>query len=233
MKIPQIIHQIWSEKREPLPECFRILGDTWKRDYPDWQHILWNDNTMKEFVSLHYPQYLNIYNSFPYDVQRWDAVRYLILEKMGGMYVDTDYESIMPMDEILFGKTCCFAEEPELHRKSVNKSFAFNNALMACIPNHPFIRKVIETVYSEEMLSFPSEPKNKCVFTTTGPWMLMTQYEHLKEKERQEIFLIPYRYVTPFDIYQAQYVRMGVENEELEACLEEAYAVHYFFSGWY
>lgn len=39
MKIPKIIHQIWSDVEKPLPEYFAALGDTWKRDYPNWEYV--------------------------------------------------------------------------------------------------------------------------------------------------------------------------------------------------
>ena len=38
-KIPSIIHQIWSGVDGPLPEHFRVLGETWKRDYPNWEYM--------------------------------------------------------------------------------------------------------------------------------------------------------------------------------------------------
>ena len=80
--IPTIIHQIWSDSEMPLPEHFKVLCDTWKKDYPEWEYRLWNDQMMDQFVQEHYPQYWNIYSRFPYNVQRWDAMRYLILDKM-------------------------------------------------------------------------------------------------------------------------------------------------------
>ena len=91
--IPQIIHQIWSGIDEPLPETAQILGDTWKQDYPDWEYKVWNNQMMNDFVQQYYPQYWEIYQKFPYNIQRWDTIRYLILDKIGGMYVDFDYES--------------------------------------------------------------------------------------------------------------------------------------------
>lgn len=33
-EVPKIIHQIWSGINEPLPTQFKLLGETWKRDYP-------------------------------------------------------------------------------------------------------------------------------------------------------------------------------------------------------
>jgi mannosyltransferase OCH1-like enzyme len=232
MPIPKIIHQIWSGIDEPLPEYFRILGDTWREQYPGWTHEFWDNHRMTCFIKEHYPKLWDAYNRYTYNVQRWDAIRYLILDKIGGMYVDFDYESLEPIDSLLTGKTCCFAMEPQSHCKIFKRKVMFNNALMACIPEHPFMKKIIKRVFSDEIVGFKDVSKDICVWKTTGPWNLIDLYEQATEEEKASVYLIPDKYVTPFDVMQARQLRMGVENEELENCLKEAYAVHYFFSSW-
>lgn len=39
---------------------------------------------MRELVINSFPEYENLYNSLPRDVQRWDIIRYMILYKYGG-----------------------------------------------------------------------------------------------------------------------------------------------------
>jgi mannosyltransferase OCH1-like enzyme len=233
--IPKIIHQIWSGISDPLPERFRLLGKTWKEHYPDWEYLFWDNDKMNEFIEEHYPQYVDIYNRLPYNVQRWDAIRYLILDKIGGMYVDFDYESIHNMEELFQGKSCCFALEPEAHFASMGrteKDPVFNNALMLSVPEHPFMKKLIETVFTEETLA-NKQHKTVCVLKTTGPWMINELYYYGSTKEEQEeVHLIPAKYVTPFTMKQAGEFRLGEMTEELENCLQDAYAVHYFFSEW-
>lgn len=234
IKIPKIIHQIWSGIDEPLPNIFRILGDTWKHDYPDWEYRVWNDQMMNDFIQQYYPQYWEIYQKFPYNIQRWDAIRYLILDKMGGMYVDFDYESINSIEPLIEGKTCCFSEEPVTHKANfeIEMEHYFNNGMMLSIPNHPFMRKIITSVFSNTIEEYNPHCLDY-VLRTTGPWKIMKLYANLTEEEKREIYLIPQKYVTPFDFNQAR--RAIVENEEseeLENCLQEAYAVHYFFSEW-
>ena len=233
-KTPKIIHQIWSGVSEPLPEHFRLFGETWKRDYPDWEYVFWDNQKMEAFIHEHYPHYWDIYSRFPYNVQRWDAIRYLILDKIGGMYIDFDYESLHNMEELLKGKSCCFALEPELHFSAHGRDKkypVFNNALMLCAPEHPFMKKIIATVLSEKMLAYEGI-KEVCVLSTTGPWIISELHDELTKQEQKNIYLIPAKYVTPFTLPQARRVRMGERSEELENCLEEAYAVHYFFGGW-
>jgi mannosyltransferase OCH1-like enzyme len=98
MRIPKIIHQIWSGIDEPLPKNFENLGKTWKYHYSDWKYEFWDNDRMNKFITENYPEYWEKYHKLKYNIQRWDVIRYLILNKMGGMYIDFDYESIKPMD---------------------------------------------------------------------------------------------------------------------------------------
>jgi hypothetical protein len=108
----------------------------------------------------------------------------------------------------------------------------FNNALMACVPEHPFMKRIVERVFSEDVVSYRASSKDVCVWKTTGPWNLIDLYEQSTTEEKTTVYLIPDKYVTPFDVMQARQFRMGEDSEELEKCLQEAYAVHYFFNGW-
>lgn len=239
--IPKIIHQVWGGE-QTLPDIYAQLSETWKQHYPNWQYVLWDDRRMDAFVETKYPQYAVMYHSFTYHIQRWDAIRYLILNKTGGMYIDFDYESIEPIDELVKDKTCCFAMEPESHCRIFGKTLMFNNAMMLSVPGHPFMQKVIETVFSETWQKSVTEAaanfsdeyrrKNHIVLHSTGPWMLMELYGQLSETGKNDVYLIPDKYVTPFDVDQARSLVQGVDNEELENCLEEAYSVHYFFGLW-
>lgn len=230
-RIPQIIHQIWSGIDEPLPKPFRILGDTWKRDYPNWKYEFWDNERMNIFIHEYYPQYWDIYNRFPYNVQRWDVIRYLILHKLGGMYVDFDYESIRSIDPLLEKKTCCFSVEKS-YTPDKHTPIYFNNALMLSIPGHSFMDKIIKQVFSNCTLDHKKISKSEYVFKTTGPDLLVDLYENITAKEKKQIYLLPAKYVSPFTGVEAAQIRTGIINEELEWNLNEAYAVHYYCSNW-
>ena len=116
--IPHIIHQVWEGKTELLPEQFMQFAETWKENHPAWQYEFWEKKRMDTFVRKYYPEFAGTYFGYRYDVQRWDAIRYLILYKMGGVYVDFDYECLEPMDTYIFEKSCCLGLEPDkrIHR---------------------------------------------------------------------------------------------------------------------
>jgi mannosyltransferase OCH1-like enzyme len=231
-KIPKIIHQIWSGKHDPLPKHFRMMGETWKEHHPDWEYRFWDEERMNRFIHEHYPQYQDVYESFQYDVQRWDAIRYLILDKIGGMYVDFDIECLKPHDPLLEGNTCCFSAEPETHRIRFQKDVYFNNALMACIPWHPFIKSIINHVfsYNHPTQSITSGQHFLEIMNTTGPLALMDIYERYYDKS--QVFIIPAQQVSPYDVAETRMIRRGYELEEFDNRLNNVYSLHYFFGGW-
>ncbi|MDR2968233.1 MAG: hypothetical protein LBV32_01360, partial [Tannerellaceae bacterium] len=152
-EIPKIIHQIWAGE-DPLPNVLKELGKTWKEHHPEWEYRLWNGKDVRNFIIAYFPEYLDLYHSFYYDIQRWDAIRYLIMYQTGGIYVDLDYECLKNVESLLAGKSCCFAMEPDIHAQLFNKTMVFNNALMASVPSHSFMKKVIEKVFAEKIPTY-------------------------------------------------------------------------------
>ena len=231
-QIPKIIHQIWSNKYEELPEIFQDLGMTWKNYHPNWKYILWNDEQMNHFIHSFDPEYEESYNHFYFDVQRWDVIRYLILYQLGGVYIDFDYECIDSMEGIL-KRDCCFAMEPKAHQSLFmnGNSPYFNNAFMAAIPKHPFMKEIIKTVFLKD-LSFCPKGKSRFeqVLCTTGPIMLSETYAQYVNKE--SIYLIPAEYISPFSSPEIKAIWKGVRKSEWDERLQKAVAVHYFMGTW-
>jgi mannosyltransferase OCH1-like enzyme len=231
--IPKIIHQIWSEKYQPLPSFCASLSETWKKEHPNWKYIFWNEEMISSFVDLVYPGLSKFYHSLPYDIQRWDAVRFLILYKMGGMYIDFDYGCVKNIEPLLDANCeCSIATEPVPHCILYNVPNLLNSALIACIPHSLFIKKLIGRVFSENTLQYRCNDISYCILKTTGPLMISDVFEHLSPDEKNTVHLIPAKYVTPYDVNQAKQVRAGASNDELTACIKEAYAVHYFSYTW-
>ncbi|MCX6108953.1 MAG: glycosyltransferase [Proteobacteria bacterium] len=93
--IPKVIHQIWIGPK-PLPEPYKKFMTGWRQHYPDWEHRLWTDAEVKR---LDYNTRDIVDASSCYG-QKTDIIRAEILFQQGGLYIDTDYESIKPLSEI-------------------------------------------------------------------------------------------------------------------------------------
>jgi len=237
MQIPKIIHQIWDGQNEPLPNFLSTLGDTWKELHPDWQYEFWDHERMISFLKARYPDYWDRYYSFKHNVQRWDVIRYLILETYGGMYVDFDYECLDPLDDLLSDKLCCFAQEPEEHM-FYQEGIYFNNALMASIPAHPFIGLINREIFNHPVNDKKYPNKMIEVLETTGPVFISKLYHHYQDKD--SVYIIPSELVSPLTkvevdryIFNEEEIEKNKETEEyLNRKLEKAIAVHYFLGSW-
>ncbi len=227
--IPNIIHQIWEGASEPLPEFLKELGSTWKNNHPSWSYEFWDKDKMNSFVEDNYPDFLETYLSYPYPVQRWDAIRYLILYKIGGLYVDFDYESIEPIDKYIVGKKCVFSLDPVEHNMIFNKSLIITNALMGIEPRHPFMKVIIDNL---SLVSSKAEDKINYVLETTGPFFITKLYELYLKKE--EIYLFPIELTTPLTQAEVNlYIKGRINEKILDQKLRKAICVHYFFGSWY
>ena len=51
---------------------------------------MWTDSSSRAFIAQHYPSFLPTFDSYPYGIQRADAIRYFVLHRFGGIYMDLD-----------------------------------------------------------------------------------------------------------------------------------------------
>jgi glycosyltransferase involved in cell wall biosynthesis len=93
--LPRVIHQTWRDA--DLPPAFAHLAQTWRALNPGWAWRLWTDADNRDFVAQEYPGLLTFYDAYPFPIQRVDMVRYLILQRHGGLFVDLDFEALRPI----------------------------------------------------------------------------------------------------------------------------------------
>src|SRR4051794_26367104 len=98
-KIPLILHQTW--KTSEVPDEWKPYQQSWKDHHPDWTYRLWTDDDYLPFVETHFPDFKQTFVDYSYQIQRVDAIRYLILFTYGGVYADLDIECLRPVDELL------------------------------------------------------------------------------------------------------------------------------------
>ena len=90
------IHYCWFGGAEKSPTIKKCI-DSWKRFFPDWEIIEWNESNFDVNCNLYVRQ--------AYEAKKWafvsDYARFYVLEKFGGLYFDTDVEVIRPFNNIL------------------------------------------------------------------------------------------------------------------------------------
>ena len=227
LKIPKIIHQIYFDAVGP-PKHLINISETWKNNHLDWEYRFWNGKMIERFMESEFTDFIPLFRSFPFDVQRWDFVSYLLLYRFGGLYVDMDYESIEPLDSLLWDTSCCFGMEPLTHTIRNNKPYTIGNAMMASVPNHDFFAHIIRDISTCKWQVH--KYKETQVMESTGSFMLNRVFDAYENKE--DITLLPAELVAPLSLEEIQNLTAGIETKEVEEKVEKAFAIHYFFDSW-
>jgi mannosyltransferase OCH1-like enzyme len=130
-RIPRIIHQVWVGGR--LPPAYRRWTDSWRLLNPSWEYRLWDEQSIKTFG-------LRNAEAFRRSASKGvksDIARYEILQRLGGIYADTDFECLAPAETMARGASffcgLLFAQAPVI-----------SNGLLGFAPGHPLLEKVIE-----------------------------------------------------------------------------------------
>ena len=228
MKIPRIIHQIYEDPAGPTPDLLRI-AESWKRKMPDWEYRFWSRSMIDDFLKTVRPDFEDCYRSYPFNVQRWDAIRYLLLYHIGGLYVDFDYECIKPLDVLLTGSTCCMGMEPDINSRMFKKSKIVGNALMAAKPRHPYMAAIIADMKTNISVDY-QKGESMQIMETTGPFMVTRVYEQLKRKKN--VTLLPADLVAPLTMKEVLMLRTGNTHIDVLKKVENSYAIHYFLGSW-
>jgi mannosyltransferase OCH1-like enzyme len=163
--IPRIIHQTWKD--HDLPERFRESAESWRRHHPDWEWRLWTDADIQGFVDREFPEMAPLFASYPDQIQRVDAVRYLILSKIGGFYADLDVICLKPFDT--------FRDQRVLLPPT--KPAGFSNDLMASEADSPFFAHVAASLEeAKRRWDRFFIPRHLRVLLTTGPLFVTRCY---------------------------------------------------------
>jgi len=132
VSIPRIIHQTW--KSVEVPARFQAAARSWRDRHPGWEYVLWTDTDIDRFVRDHFPGLVVLFQRYPDQIQRVDAFRYLLLQRVGGVYADLDIE-------------CLRSFEPLREHRVVLPRTApvgLSNDLMMAAPGHPLFQALID-----------------------------------------------------------------------------------------
>jgi mannosyltransferase OCH1-like enzyme len=223
--ITRIIHQTWKSKILPPP--FDELAQSWKTFLPDWDYILWTDEMNRNFIKEHYPAFLLKYDNYPHNIQRIDAFRYCVLNKLGGLYVDLDFECLDNIAPLLENQACVIGKEPDLHAQRFSRRMILCNAFMASAPGNDFMKYVCD-----EVINYPNIEVNSPVdvLNSTGPFILTDSYNKFHKKDG--ITILESADIYPVTMFETDLLLQKTVSEDLQKRVDRAYAIHYFLGNW-
>ena len=229
MTIPKILHQL--AKTEDIPPHLQGFQESWKRLNPDYEYHLWTDQSLEAWVSEQAPDVLPLFLAYPRSICRADLGRYLLLNRIGGVYADLDCQCLRPIAPLLEGRQLAFANEPAAHHDQaavqdrrldqiVCPSFIASEA------GHPFWLDVFD-----ELRRFdPSQVlTSNDVLDATGPFLLSRVFASSPEHNQH---LIASEQIYPFskdDCWHGLIFDLVFWSERTR----NAFVAHYWDSSWF
>jgi len=197
ISIPRFFHRIWLGDK-PMPQEFVDFGNTWLRHHPGWVMYTWNEHTLPNAINK-----LGLKESRALSGKA-NILRYELLLRYGGIYIDTDFECLHNLECLLHNVQCFVGlQEPGLA----------NNAIVGAVPGHPFIADLVYGI-SSRVKVFASLPSIK----QSGPYYLT---ERLRGRSDVTVFaphaFYPYRWHERWRRYER---------------FPESYAVHHWALSW-
>ena len=206
--IPKLLHYCWFGGK-PLNKLGRECLESWRRFFPDYEIIEWNENNF-DINSCKYAKQA-------YEAQKWafvsDYARFKILYEYGGVYFDTDVEVIKSFDDILEKGNFMGCEKCSLVAPGLGLAFE---------PRAEIVREINEDYEKDEFLN----PDGTCDLTTIvdRTTYVLKKYGLIESKNIQEIAgvkIYPPEYFCPIDM------------ETNKLCItSNTHSIHKFASSW-
>ncbi len=191
LRIPRIFHRVWVGSHE-MPALFARFGETWLEHHPDWKMRLWTEADLPalglEGVAEHTRNLSELSN----------LMRYELLARHGGVYIDTDFECLRSLEPLLGGIDAFTALE------SPGRA---SNALIGCVPEHPLLRWAAQAAPTTVGLGAHSRDAN-------GPYFFSLLLE-----QTPDVTLFPPELFYPYYLD---------EPHRRHESFPDAYAVHHW-----
>jgi hypothetical protein len=206
LQIPRKLHLIWVGKDYVMP---RDSIESWRRRHPGWSFKLWTDH------DLHSERWVNEQHIRTFSrMKKWPAVadlmRYEILYREGGVYVDADALCLRTLDEWLLENEmfACWVD-------TFAKRKLVNNAFMGTVARNPFLAYVIEQAaqkrdvlqrWSWSRLSFVKMG----AWRSVGPYHLTSCINSYRNSGYSNITVLPSHIFSPVHFRGRTYGGNGV-----------------------
>lgn len=239
LKIPRIMHHVWLGGK--LPAEYEPYWHSWLAQHPDWTFIFWSDNpsnfdkgvvVVRSFDELeHYitdansnAQYvvvdvrqLKFDNRDIYDAainygEKSDILKWEIVYRFGGVYIDTDFECLKRLDAFHYQYDCYTGLQP-LDTNLVQ----LGAALYGACPGHPIMRSCVEGVRANAHIMQ--------IVHKTGPLHFTRCFIMNACKQGMIDVALPASY-----LYPCGYEQRGQQRQYWQQ--PESYAVHHWAGSW-
>lgn len=207
-KIPKVIHYIWLGGT-PLPKLAEKCIASWKKFCPDYEIKRWDESN----VNLDMCKYVRD----AYDAKKYafasDVIRFDVLSKEGGIYLDIDVELVRPLDDLL-GSSCFMGFE--------NSQYVAPGLILGACKDNAFISE-IRSYYNNLKLDLTNPQKilTVCGIVTDA----LEKHGLVKNNETQTLN-------GDITIYSSDYFCPKSMSDGKTTITMNTYSIHHYLGSW-
>jgi inositol phosphorylceramide mannosyltransferase catalytic subunit len=215
MSIPKIIHQIWIQGYNQIPNKLKNFHLHCKIINNDYEFIVWDETSIKKLLEKFGEKYIKLYDSHTIFAQKADIARYAILYIYGGIYLDMDMICRKNLSSLLNFQVFLTTGYPSFLNFMINRYY---NGIIGAIPNHPVFQFVFKNIFERQ------NSKDKVLYST-GPILLYDSViEYIKTTGKNDITVIDRKYIHPCSPY---------DDDLCPFTCDSCYVAHTNDGSWY
>ena len=225
------IHYVWFGGK-PLPENVKSCINSWKRYLPDWEIIQWNESN---FDTNHFRWVREALSVKKYAFAA-DFVRLYVINKMGGVYLDTDVEIYRNLEPLLKNSVVCGIQNHHygvdcskvVSEQGIDKQsgqlvswFCVQAGFIYAEPNNPFLVHCLDKLYEKGNRAFIKQDG------TTNQFVIDLRLM-LELKEYGAVFRDKTQYLKQIDLMLYNSTFFATRKSKCK----DSYLVHWFDQSW-
>ena len=185
---------------------------SWQKIHPDWQYRLWTDADVPGFKLINQ----KYYDASPNYGQRSDILRYEILCRYGGLYIDTDFECLQRFDVLHH----CYDFYTGL---SNSGQLDLAMGLIGSVPGHPILKELIKS-----MKPLPKKFTHVDILNLTGPGYFLDCFLKVAKTCEDRTIAFPSSFFYPSPNLLCKSSKEG----QRKFIKGESFAIHYWSCSW-
>lgn len=212
--IPAIIHQIWIQGFEKVPDNIKIIYNECKLINYNFKFLFWDEYKIKKLLLKYFGKtYVEIYDSYTIFAQKSDFARYAILYIYGGIYLDMDMLARKNLTPFLVHEFFCTTDSIYFFMLSRR----YLNGVMGSKPRHLVFKSIFKNMIERLPLS-------KNVIYSTGTKLLYDSVAEYKKKTGlNNISVIDRKYLHPCITY---------DDDSCPYTCEDCFIAHTDHNSW-
>jgi mannosyltransferase OCH1-like enzyme len=199
--IPRKLHFIWMGS--PLPGWAKTSLTEWKQYHPTWEVHVWDERASEGLMNRPAWQAADSWS------EKSDVMRYELLCRHGGFYMDIDSTCFRAIDDLLDGETAAVSD---------NGYGQVSSGTLACVPGDPFFAAMVECMHHTHSLL-----RKEGVSRRTGPGFISEAWA----RHRRHGLPVPTK-LEPRHFFSIRWKDPPETKPH-----PDAYAVHHFRKSWW